>query len=75
MAQHLKSRGLCAFTVETTPDAQPILGTSGRYLYPAQFVAKIIQNNKLHIKEQRIVALRKEGNGYANGLVILVGKA
>ena len=68
---HLKKKGLFAFSAETTAGSEPILAPHGRYLYPLAFLEKQLKQAGLSVIQKKEADLRKEGKSYARGVVIL----
>ncbi|MDY6407446.1 MAG: tetratricopeptide repeat protein, partial [Pseudomonadota bacterium] len=71
IAKHLKREGLFAFSAETTDSDKMVLGPHGRYLYPFSILEIALKSADMEIIRQDDVALRKEGLGYAQGVVIV----
>ena len=74
ISEHLKGAGQFAFSVETTDKNDQILAPNGRYLYAISFLEAQLAEANLKIIQKQPVNLRKEGFGYAHGVVILAEK-
>ena len=73
ISEHLTREGLVAFSVETTDKGDVVLAPHGRYLYGISYLENQLQQAHLHVIQKQEVNLRKEGFGYAHGVVILAG--
>ena len=73
--QHLTKEGVFLFSVENAVSDKPQeLGLSGRYLYALDFVQKELTKNGLNAVEIRELDLRREGDTFTKGAIILAKK-
>lgn len=70
---HLKKNGMFAFSVET--GAQDCaLSYAGRYVYSEKYIQKLLDKTGFEIQTIKLVPLRREGTGFADGLVCVAQK-
>ena len=69
---HLHSDGQFIFSIEYPLDKNETkLSINGRYLYSTEFVKQALEKSGLSIIETKEINLRREGNDYAKGAVLI----
>ncbi len=71
VSNRLNKGGVFAFSVETTDKQHAVLSESGRYLYPLSLVENCLAEAGLSMSDNRSVDLRREGQGFAKGQLIV----
>ncbi len=69
--KHLSQKGMLIFSVEETKKKECVLDPTGRYLYSRSYIENVLKEVGLSIVHMKSIQLRKEGNGYANGFIVL----
>lgn len=72
--KHLLPDGLFALSVEITTEPAPTLALSGRYVYPRAYITDSLRQVGFKMTTEKHISLRREGNGFADGLVIVAQK-
>ena len=72
---HLTKNGEFLFSVETPEtDKAHELALNGRYLYAQDYVQKELNKNGLTVVDIKEINLRREGDSFAKGIVVLAKK-
>ena len=74
LARWLVFLGLFALSVEITTEPAPTLALSGRYVYPRAYITDSLRQVGFKMTTEKHISLRREGNGFADGLVIVAQK-
>lgn len=72
ISTHLDKEGIFAFSVETTEQDDVVLSESGRYVYRVSFIESCLEKAGLSVIKMHSLDLRREGDGFAKGQIILV---
>lgn len=72
---HLTKNGVFLFSVETpVTDKAYELALNGRYVYAQDYVQKELHKNGLSIVDIKEIDLRREGDSFAKGIIVLAKK-
>ena len=72
--KHLLPGGLFALSVEITAESEPILALSGRYVYPRAYITDSLRRAGFRTTTEKQISLRREGTGFADGLIVVAQK-
>lgn len=73
--KHLIENGAFIFSIEESEETkESMLAPCGRYVYNPEYIEKVINNNQLTVKMKQKLQMRKEGNGFAQGIIYSITK-
>jgi len=76
VGKHLRKDGLFVFTIEKSDKENGFeINPFGRILHSRNYIKKLIDNNKLEIKDEEELEIRKEGSSHAKGIVFVCQKS